>query len=233
VKKLLGIFALCALGWTQAASPYNGYAEDNPFVEAMLRMMEIFGLIDRDRLPLGVPYLPSYGQSSFPALGGPGGFGGLPGYPGIGGPSGLSPLYGMGGVPGLSPLYGTGAVPGMGQMPGGLGWPGGGYPQLGGLPNHWGGQNWGGPGQHSASRGLLDGIWELNKGGFVIIRGNAARLYLSKETYQDFVIGYDHQYLWWQPQAGGSTSRYRYQVRDGRMIMQDSDGNYLLLRRRR
>ena len=44
-----------------SASAYGGYGDDNPFVEAMLRMMEIFGLINRDRLPLNVPYLPGYG----------------------------------------------------------------------------------------------------------------------------------------------------------------------------
>lgn len=223
MKKFLGILLLCTLGCGPPAGAYNysTYSDDNPFVEAMLRMMEMFGLVDRSRLPLGVPYLPSYGQNALPAIGG------LGSYPGLGGLTGFSPMYGMGAVPGLAPPYG------MGQLPGGLGWPGGAYPQSGGLPNYWAGQGWPGLAQSGATSGLLDGIWEINKGGFVIIRGNAARLYVSQERYQDFVIGYDRRYLWWRPQAGGNSSRYRYQIRDGRMVMQDNDGNYLLLRRRR
>lgn len=224
MKKSLGILLFCTLACGSPAGAYNygSYSDDNPFVEAMLRMMELFGLVDRSRLPLGVPYLPGYAQNAIP------GIGGLGGYPGLGGLSGFSPMQGMGAVPGLSPPYG------MGQLPGGLGWPGGAYPQSGGLPNPWAGQRWGDPARSGAPSGLLDGIWEINKGGFVIIRGNAARLYVSQERYQDFVIGYDRRYLWWRPKSGGGgSSRYRYQLRDGRMIMQDDEGNYLLLRRRR
>ena len=59
----------CALALSPNASAYSVYGEENPFVEAMLRMMEIFGLIDRSRLPPGVPYLPGYGHSWTPGIG--------------------------------------------------------------------------------------------------------------------------------------------------------------------
>ena len=112
----------------------------------------------------------------------------------------------------------------MGQFPGMSAWPGaGGYPGSRGVLNAFG----------QTTTGHLDGIWELDKGGFAVIKGNIARLYLSREQFQDFRVGYDQQYLWWTPTTGGSKSRYRYQVSDGRMILRDSDGNYLLLRRRR
>lgn len=115
----------------------------------------------------------------------------------------------------------------MSPMPG---MTGGGFPRAIGNPAGPNGYA-GGSAPHSAA--LLDGAWELDKGGFVVIRGGAARLYLTREKYQDFSIGYDRQYLWWSPQRGGSPSRYRYQMSDGRMILSDEDGKLLLLRRRR
>ena len=66
----------------------------------------------------------------------------------------------------------------------------------------------------------------------MVIRGSNARLYLSRENFQDFRVGYDRQNLWWTRRPAGH-SRYRYQLSDGRMILRDSGGNYLLLRRRR
>jgi hypothetical protein len=133
---------------------------------------------------------------------------------------GMSPLYGMGGIPG------AGNLSGLGQFPGMTGWPGS-------TPGGWGYPGAYGYGNVQGAASLLDGAWELDKGGFVVIKGNTARLYVSREQFQDFTLGYDRQYLWWAPASGGSSSRYRYQMRDGRMILRDSDGNYLLLRRRR
>jgi len=239
---LCSTLVLCA-----PASAYGLYREDNPFVEAMLRMMEIFGLIDRDSLPLGAPYLPGYGASSMPALGGLPGLGGYPGmggmpgmspwsgmggYPGMGAMPGISPWSGvtgypgMGGVPGMSPWSGLGGSQGMGQMPGVGGWPGAGAP--GGWSNPW----WSGGAASGAQSGYLDGIWELTNGSLVIIKRSSARLYVSRERYQDFIVGYDQQRFWWTPRGGNTTTTYRYQMRDGRMVLRDSQGKALLMRRR-
>ena len=214
MKKLLTL-CLCGvltLPFGAAATSYGLYAEDNPFVEAMLRMMEIFGLIDRSRLPLSVPYLPGYGQQLTPALSGWYGAGGFPG---------MSPMSGLGGYPGMSPMPGLGGTPGIGSWPG-----------AGGIPGSWYGPGGQGPGA-TPTGGYLDGAWELSKGGFVVISGNRARLYLTPRQYQDFAVRYDRDRLWWAPRAGGATARYRYRVIDGRMVLRDDDGNYLLLRRRR
>ncbi len=118
-------------------------------------------------------------------------------------------------------------APGMGA------WPGAAIPGIGVPPGNWAGPGYygGGPAAHQST--ALDGIWELDNGGMAIIRGNAARLYLSREQYQDFSIRYDRAYLWWQPRRGGSPSRYRYQIREGRMILQDEEGKVLFMRRRR
>jgi hypothetical protein len=191
------------------------YTDDNPFVEAMLRMMEIFGLIDRSRLPLGVPYLPGYGHSWTPGIGSTTG---MIGYPGMGTPLGTSSIYGAGGWPGPAQISGPAGWPpfGLAGAPGAWTYPGGGVPPYGSISSRY-----------------LDGAWELDKGGFVVIRGNTARLFITPERSQDFTIGYDHYRLWWRPRGTRSASHYRYQVRDGRMIMQDSEGRLLLLRRRR
>ncbi len=225
--KTLPALSLCCLLVLplQAAAYYSTYYDDNPFVEAMLRMMEIFGLIDRDRLPLSVPYLPGHGQFLTPGLGG------LGAYPlsGLGSVPGISPLSG----PGMPGLPGMGAFPGTGQLPGLGGWPYGTTPGSGWVPGGWGNPAHWGRGQFHAGAGRLDGIWELANGTFVVIRGGTARLYLSHTRYQDFAIRYDRRYLWWQPLHGGSPSRYLYETRQGRMILSDDEGNLLLMRRRR
>lgn len=253
MKKFVTLCLCGTLILSAPASAYGLYREDNPFVEAMLRMMEIFGLIDRDSLPLGAPYLPGYGASSLPALGGLSGLGGYPGmsgvpgmspwsgmtgYPGMGGIPGMSPWSGMAGypgmsgVPGMSPWSGLGGSPGMGQMPGIGGWPAAGMPNAAGVPGNWGGLGWPGGAGSGAQSGYLDGIWELTSGSLVIIKRSSARLYVSRERYQDFIVGYDQQRFWWTPRGGNTTTTYRYQMRDGRMVLRDSQGKMLLMRRR-
>ena len=64
-------------------------------------------------------------------------------------------------------------------------------------------------------------------------QGPHARLYVSRQQYQDFAIRYDRRNLWWKPLRGGAASRYLYQTRQGRMVMRDDEGRLLLLRRRR
>ncbi len=240
LKKSLALFLCCVLALAPNASAYSVYGEENPFVEAMLRMMEIFGLINRDRLPLGVPYLPGYGGlgglAGATGLSPLSGLGGIPGYSSLGGfgaVPGMSPFSGLGGIPGVSSMPGLATVPGYGIPPGMGAWPGAAVPGVGMPPGNWAGPGYYGAGPATYQNTALDGIWELNNGGMAIIRGNSARLYLSREQYQDFSIHYDRQYLWWQPRRGGSPSRYRYQTHEGRMILQDEEGSLLLMRRRR
>ncbi len=215
MNRLPTLWLCCSLALVIPAPVQAIYTDDNPFVEAMLRMMEIFGLIDRRRLPLGVPYLPGYGQSFAPGIGVTPG---MTGSPGMGTPLGIPSIYGAGGWPGPAQTPGPAGWPpvGFADSPGAWAYPGGHVHSYGSLPS-----------------GHLDGAWELDKGGFVIIRGNTARLFVSPERSQDFTIGYDHDRLWWRPRGTRSASHYRYQVRDSRMIMQDSEGRLLLLRRRR
>lgn len=201
-------------------------------------MMEVFGLIDRSRLPLSVPYLPGYGAGTLPATGTLGLMGAYPALSGMGGIGGINPLTGFG-----MPMSGIGGMPGTSMVPGIGGWPAtGAWPGTMGMPmtSPYPGMN---PGTFAqgiqpwttpqTTQTALDGIWELNKGGFVIIRSNRARFYASREEYQDYVLGYDRDFLWWAPESGGTRSRYRYRVQDDRMILADSEGNVLLLRRRR
>ena len=188
----------CALYLAPPAQAYTSYAGDNPFIEAMVRMMEVMGLIDRGPVTLGVPYMPG--------AGGPGVWGGHPG---------MGPYPGIAGWPG-------------GGMPGMTGWPNSG---IAGLPGFPGGSGFRyGPDRTAVAD--LDGLWELSNGGFAIIKGQAARLYLTRERYQDFLVGYDGRHFWWSPRGSNVSTRYRYQMRDGRMILRDNDGKVLLMRRR-
>jgi hypothetical protein len=204
----------------------------------MLRMMALFGLIDRSHLPLSTPYAPTYGIGGLPASGALGALGAYPALSGMGGLGGISPLTGLG-----MPMSGVGALPGTSMMPGVGGWPGtGSWPGTMGMPmgSPYPGMN---PGAYlqgvqpwaaqQTAPSALDGIWDLNRGGFVIIRGNRARFYASRDKFQDYVLGYDRDHLWWSPQSGGTQSRYRYRMQDDRMVLADSEQNVLLLRRRR
>jgi hypothetical protein len=187
----------------------------------MLRLMENAGFLDSDNLPMGVPYLPSANAVAPLAF------------------SNLAPHSGAT-IPGLNPF--SNPVP-LGPMTGGgfsgLMTPGGTWP---GIP--WAnmpqgpGQflpqtpNW--PGVANAPvAGLLDGVWELNRGGIVIIRADAARLYVARERFQDYLIRYDDTHFWWRPRDGSQFERYRYRMEEGRMVLADAAGNLLLLRRRR
>lgn len=187
----------------------------------MLRLMENFGFIDRDSLPMGVPYLPSASTVS------PLGWSGLPG------PTG-STMPGMSQFPGAAALGPSGfpGAPGMGNP--GAGWPG--VPWANSMPGTGFGapQGFGWPGAAAAPvAGLLDGIWELNRGGVVVIRADAARLYVNRDRFQDYLIRYDDTHFWWRPRDGSQFERYRYRMEEGRMVLADQDGNLLLLRRRR
>ena len=217
-RQRIAVLVLAFLSLTQPAmaAAYVPTSSGNAFVEAMLRMMELFGLIDRDHLALGSTFLPGYG-------GLPGGaMSGIPGvsaYPGMAGLGGWPGMGGLGGWPGMgtNPMMAPGMLqPGMHplagqQMP--FGYPSS-YPSL-------------------PRQGVLDGTWILNKRGIAIIRGAFARLYLSREHYQDFNIRYDQRHLWLIPRRGGNASRYQYRMHKGRMIVRDDEGNYLLLRRTR
>jgi hypothetical protein len=114
----------------------------------------------------------------------------------------------------------------------GVGWPGSGFPTPGNVPGNWMNPGRQGQGGVSAGSGFLDGIWELSNGSVAVIKRSSARLYLSKERHQDFIIGYDQQHFWWTPRGSNTTSHYRYQFRDGRMVLRDNQGKMLLMRRR-
>jgi hypothetical protein len=163
----------------------------------------------------------------------------------------MNPMTGFGGLPGSAGMPGAGGWPmnpgyAQGMMPGGTGawnqmpqqWlgstqaPQGQMQQwLGASPMQQGQmQQWFNP--DTATQNQLDGAWELNRGGLVVINGNRARFYLSLEQFQDYAIGYDQTHLWWTPVDGNTQSRYRYRMQDDRMIIADDEDNHILLRRR-
>lgn len=196
-------------------------ASNSALIDGMLRLMENAGFVERDNLPMGVPYLPSADAVSPFAF------------------SNLTPPAGAM-APGLNPFSNPaplGAMPGGGfpglMSPGGT-WPGIPWANAPQGPGPFLPQTPGWPGMASTPvAGLLDGIWELNRGGIVIIRADAARLYVTRERFQDYLIRYDDTHFWWRPRDGSQFERYRYRMEEGRMVLANETGNLLLLRRRR
>lgn len=162
-------------------------------------------------------------------------------------------------ITGLS-LLGQASNPNPGLGYPGLGYPGLGYPGLfpGAMPgagwfgtNPWNAPAWGTPGTprpygsppaypnspysqiNAALLRRLQGSWETDTGGLLIVEGRLARLYLSRDRYQDIELGLDHHYLWIRPagDAAAPAERYEHRIFDKRIILRNADGGVLLLRR--
>lgn len=79
----------------------------------------------------------------------------------------------------------------------------------------------------------LQGAWETNNGGLLLVRNNMARLYVSRDQYQDLYITTDPRYLWLQPVGSQNPTRYEHHIYRDRMVLRDGRGNSLVLRRYR
>ena len=156
---------------------------------------------------------------------------------------------------GLSLLGQAANTPGWNSLatPGAPGWPPGTAP-WGGYPGAatpwaqppWGSAGWPptanvspgysqpGPtgGRYSYLLRLLQGEWETHNGGLLLVKGNLARLYVSRDRHHNLEITVDPHYLWMKP--AGSTQapdRYEHRIFDRRIILRDEAGKVLLLRR--
>lgn len=77
---------------------------------------------------------------------------------------------------------------------------------------------------------LLDGNWQSNSGGLLILYQGRYRLYVSRDRHQDgtFRLWQDHiELVPDQAQA----SRYEYAHQEGRLVLRDASGQLLLFRR--
>lgn len=159
--------------------------------------------------PLPVPAYPPF----------PGGFPwapSLPGWPPTP-PYGASPFSG---IPWMS-LPASGATP-YGAAP----------LASGAIP--YGSTPWTPPVSHYRGGNILNklqGAWETDKGGLLLVRGNMARLYVSREEHQDLYITADPRYLLLQPVGSQSPTRYEYHLYGDRLVLRDGRGNRLVLRR--
>jgi hypothetical protein len=79
----------------------------------------------------------------------------------------------------------------------------------------------------------LQGSWETTNGGLLIVDGHLARLYLSRDRYQDLELTLNDHYLWVRPVGNrqGYVERYEHRFFDGRIILRDERGRTLLLQR--
>ena len=79
----------------------------------------------------------------------------------------------------------------------------------------------------------LQGSWETETGGLLVIKRNFARLYLDRDRYQDLELHADEQYLWMRPARGGLMERYDYVLTDEHATLRADDGRTLRMRRYR
>lgn len=113
------------------------------------------------------------------------------------------------------------------------GWPP--TPPYGAAP--YGGTPWAPPAPFSPGRNVgnvlskLQGAWETNNGGLLLVRDNMARLYVTRDEHQDLYITADPRYLWLQPVGGQNPTRYEHHIYRDRMVLRDGRGNSLVLRR--
>lgn len=150
------------------------------------------------------------------------------GYPGLWG----SPL---GGSPWASPWSAPmGPMPWAGQSSGGVPWSGVPWAnsQLPGYSDWTSRQNYNRNGPYAHLMRILQGSWETHSGGLLLVKGNLARLYLSRDRYQDLEITADQHYVWMRPAGTRQRpDRYEHRIFDRRVILRDENERVLILRR--
>ncbi|RMG37634.1 MAG: hypothetical protein D6720_02820 [Gammaproteobacteria bacterium] len=77
----------------------------------------------------------------------------------------------------------------------------------------------------------LEGAWETSNGGLLLVRDSLARLYVSRDEYQDLYLRADPRYLWLQPVGSQVPTRYEHHIYKDRIVLRDARGNSLVLRR--
>ena len=79
---------------------------------------------------------------------------------------------------------------------------------------------------------FLQGAWETHSGGLLLVKGNLARLYVSRDRYQDLEVHADRYHVWMRPaRTRQRADRYDYRIdRDG-VVLRDRDDRVLMLRR--
>lgn len=85
-------------------------------------------------------------------------------------------------------------------------------------------------GSRSAT-GPLDGVWETESGAILMVRDGRARVYLSRDRFQDFELRLEGRILALRDRDFGAIRRYLYTADGDRMLMLDPEGSLLLLRR--
>ncbi len=136
-------------------------------------------------------------------------------------------------VPVLPPGYAWPAAPavpawGTPAWPGGAGYLGYPYAPMGPYPPVP-------PYYYSQQRFLrrLQGAWETDSGGLLLVKGNMARLYLSRDRHQDLYIRADPRYVWMRPVNSGEERRYDHRIFDDKILLRDDEGRTLTLKRYR
>ncbi|MGA1007484.1 MAG: hypothetical protein ACO378_05780 [Sedimenticolaceae bacterium] len=77
----------------------------------------------------------------------------------------------------------------------------------------------------------LQGNWQTNRGGLMLVRGNLARLYVDAKTHQDLYIRIDPEAIWLQPANNPKAiaSRYDFQIDGNQIALRDMHMQSLVL----
>lgn len=77
----------------------------------------------------------------------------------------------------------------------------------------------------------LEGAWQAENGAVLVVRQGLARLYVSRDRYQDFYVKLQGKLLLLREAKGGRVQHYDYAMQGGRLVLLDRDGNLILFRR--
>ncbi len=77
----------------------------------------------------------------------------------------------------------------------------------------------------------VDGIWVGQGGEIVLVMYGYFRIYASAEVYRDGRYRIEGDYLLMHDPESGVTQAYQYRLDEGRMIMRDEGGNFLLFKK--
>lgn len=105
-------------------------------------------------------------------------------------------------------------------------WPQGPYPGTG--YDGWSGAPQPAPAGQASP---LEGVWQGNNGGVLVVQQGQARLYAAREQYQDFQLRLQDQLLLLREPHSGQVRSYEFALQGDRLALRDRAGNLVLFRR--
>lgn len=77
----------------------------------------------------------------------------------------------------------------------------------------------------------LQGSWQTESGELLLVKGKYARLYRSRDAFQDLQLRIDGPYLWIGPVKQSRSKQYAYRIQSDSLLLRDAQNNTLEFRR--